>query len=86
MATISFDEKVVVTDPEMVEKMKRDIEGGSMYDENIWTKAVLYAVGKILLDSNDYTVKKGGCIRKLAEQYGVNIDEDCEFKEEHEND
>lgn len=27
MATISFDEKVVVTDPEMVEKMKRDIEG-----------------------------------------------------------
>lgn len=27
MATESFDEKVVVTDPEMVEMMKRDIEG-----------------------------------------------------------
>lgn len=26
MATVSFDEKVVVTDPEMVAKMRKDLE------------------------------------------------------------
>lgn len=57
-----------------------------MTDKNIWTKAVLYAVGRVLLDSDDDAVKKDGWVRKLAEQYEVNIDEDCDLKEAHGND
>lgn len=29
MATVSFDEKVVITDPEMVAKMKKDLDDPS---------------------------------------------------------
>ena len=32
MATVSFDEKVVVTDPEMVAKMRRDLDEPSPID------------------------------------------------------